>query len=146
MQTRQQEQEKCGTSTIPAHRKGRDSSLEANGPLCREPGECVSSKQQYTSDKGVGLVLDEVVVADEVDVGRERIEEQKRQDVDMQPERDGRVQRYTLDLWTLDEQRRRGWGRPGSRFDESQSAGAAAGAILGCCMLTLHSLRVYGGV
>lgn len=30
----------------------------------------------------------------------------------MQPERDGRVQRYPLYLWTLDEQLRRG-GRPG---------------------------------
>lgn len=71
------------------------------------------SEEQDASDEGIRLVLDEVVVAQQVDVGGERIEEQERQDVDVQPDGDGRVQRYPLYLWTLDEQRRRRWRGPG---------------------------------
>lgn len=67
----------------------------------------MASKEQNTPDKRVGLVLDEVVVAGQIDVGREGIEKQERQDVDVQQRRDGRMQRYALDLWTLDQQRRR---------------------------------------
>lgn len=73
----------------------------------------MTSEKQYASYEGIRLILNEVVVAEHVDVGSQRIEEQEWKDIDVEPYWNGRMQRYPLYLWTLDEQRCRGWRRPG---------------------------------